>query len=83
MEYSAVIYGKDTCGPCAKTKTALAVNGIPFKYIDVIEHTEAMEYVKKYWSNQGRDVTVPLVVINGDVIGGFSDTINWLAETLY
>lgn len=83
MQYSAVVYGKDSCGPCNKTKTALAINGIPFKYLDVLEDPEAMQYVRDYWTSLGTDITVPLVVINGEIIGGHTETIKWLAETLY
>lgn len=79
----AKVYGKDSCPYCDKVKTALAINGVPFIYIDVKADEKAMAFVKQEWTKRNTDPTVPLVVINDKVIGGYHDTVKHLSEELY
>lgn len=83
MELVAKVYGKDSCSYCVKVKTALAINGVPFMYIDVTADELAMAFIKQEWTKRNTDPTVPLVVINDKVIGGYHDTVKYLSEELY
>ena len=71
MERTIIVYSTSWCQPCKLAKKLLYERGLDYQEIDIEE---------KGWSREdlfeitgGR--TVPQIVINDDIIGGYDDLI--------
>lgn len=73
-----VLYGKSGCPFCDKAKMLLESKELKYKYVDVTENEQSLNYVKEYWTKQGKRPTVPLIVIDGIEIGGYTELVNKL-----
>lgn len=79
MSSEITVYGKKIgCQYCEMAKNYLKSKGLEFKFIDVMEDDEALEYVKAYWEGVGKRPTVPLVVVDDFVVGGFTELKSFL-----
>lgn len=66
-----IVYGKESCSFCARTKQLLESKNLSYTYIDVlkdINYAELIELKTKFNMN-----TVPMIVINDELIGGYTD----------
>lgn len=67
------IYGKPDCPWCDRVKDLLSTEDV--RYVDLSEDTDALRYIK----SQGFK-TVPQVFWNGNLIGGYEATQQFLKE---
>lgn len=67
-----IIFGKDTCSFCIKSKTLLDKNNIEYKYILM---DEVSTYYQTNYLNKVPNTykTVPQIFIDNKFIGGYSD----------
>lgn len=66
-----IVYGKESCSFCARAKQLLESKNLSYTYIDVlkdINYAELIELKTKFNMN-----TVPMIVINDELIGGYTD----------
>jgi glutaredoxin len=67
------VYGRQGCKFCDLAKEYLDNVGLPYQYIDINENFEkALELKNKY----GMFKTVPQIVIDNELIGGYSELTN-------
>jgi glutaredoxin len=71
------IYGKDDCGYCTKAKQLLEESNIDFKYYTVGEDIDVGSLTARFSGVR----TIPVVVVNGNWIGGYDDLKVHLEET--
>jgi glutaredoxin len=71
------VYGKPDCGYCAKAKELLEERKVPFKYYTVGEDIDARSLVERFPGIR----TVPVVVSNGSLVGGFDDLKSYIEDT--
>lgn len=71
------IYGRDDCGYCDKAKNMLTQRNISFKYIKLKEDITIDEFREKFPDQR----TVPVVVVSGIKLGGYSELAQYLEET--
>ena len=64
------VYGRSNCAYCEKAKNLLTLKGLAFKYVDVLEKPENMEAMRE--ASPGAK-TVPQIVLDGKLIGGFTE----------
>lgn len=64
------IYSSFLCGYCARAKALLARKGVKYDEVDVIEHPDRREEMRR--RADGRN-TVPQIFIDGKHIGGSDD----------
>lgn len=83
MTSAALVYGKSGCSYCTKVKTLLASNSVPYSYVDIDHDEESKKKVVRYWVSKGESPTVPLVIIDGQYIGGYDETEAYLKTNLY
>lgn len=57
------MYGADWCGDCRRAKAYFAEHGVPYTYVDLIEHPEATDIVLE--RNSGAK-SIPVVVFADD-----------------
>lgn len=69
------IYTKDPCPYCVRAIQFLNDRGIAFTELDLTDKPSEIEKIK----NETGWRTVPIVIINGQVIGGYTD-LKQLAE---
>jgi len=65
------VYGKENCPYCVRAKEWLAERNLSYTYTDVLKNLSVAELIalkEKYNMN-----TVPIVVINDELIGGYSE----------
>lgn len=68
-----VVYGKETCPYCTKTKELLDSKNLSYKYIDVLKDITYAELVAlKTRLNKN---TVPMIIINDEMIGGYNELV--------
>lgn len=67
-----IIFGKDTCSFCIKSKTLLDKNNIEYKYILM---NEVSNYYQTNYLNKVPNTykTVPQIFIDKKFIGGYTD----------
>ena len=66
------IYGKPGCGFCEAAKGLCTQIGADYEYIDVTTSDELLERHKAR-QDQYQHYTVPLILADGEFIGGFSE----------
>lgn len=64
-----VIYSKDPCPYCVRAKSFFDENGIKYEEIDLTDKPGEIDRIK----NETGWRTVPIIMVNGTLIGGYSD----------
>jgi glutaredoxin 3 len=64
-----VMYSKKPCPFCDRARSFFAARELPFEEIDFTDRMDELAKVKEKWGWQ----TVPIIVINGKLIGGYTD----------
>lgn len=69
QKVKVVMYSKDPCPYCDRAKNFFKQKGIIFEEIDLTGNWDEINRIKKEtgW------MTVPIILINGKVIGGYTD----------
>lgn len=67
------VYGKQNCPYCVKAKTWLDERNLSYTYTDVLKDLSVAQLiaVKELYNMN----TVPIIVINDELIGGYTDLI--------
>lgn len=71
------IYGKNNCSFCDKAKKVLTERNISFKYYELATDISIDNFKEKFPEQK----TVPVVVVHGWKIGGYSELLEYLEET--
>lgn len=71
-----VLYSKDPCPYCVAAKKFMQNRGIEFQEIDLTGQQDEMDKMKEKTGWQ----TMPIILINDKLIGGFTDLKNLEAE---
>jgi len=71
------VYGKPDCGYCIKAKNILKEHEIPFKYYTVGQDIDVGSVLERFPGAR----TVPIIVVNGNWIGGYDDLKEHLEDT--
>lgn len=66
---SIIIYTKEDCPYCLKTKELLQRNGVNFREIDVIED----EFAWKEMVKKSGQLGVPVILVNDQIIIGYDE----------
>jgi glutaredoxin 3 len=64
-----VMYSKDPCPFCVNAKNFLKARDIPFQEIDLTGKQDEIDRIKAQTGWR----TVPIILINGKLVGGFTD----------
>ena len=67
------VYGKQNCPYCVKAKEWLEARNLQYSYTDVLKDISIVDLIsikERYSMN-----TVPIVVINDELIGGYTDLV--------
>lgn len=64
-----IMYSKVPCPYCVHAKRLLIEKEIEFEEIDLTDQPEEIQRLKQKWGW----ATVPIIVINDQLIGGFND----------
>jgi glutaredoxin 3 len=62
------IYSTKSCGYCVRAKSLLTANNLPFEEVYVDESAENFDEMKNVAPNM---MTVPVITLNGMLVGGF------------
>ena len=62
------IYSTKSCGYCVRAKSLLAANNLPFEEVYIDESAENFNEMKNVAPNMK---TVPVITLNGLLVGGF------------
>lgn len=74
-----LIYGKDGCSYCEKTKQLCKERGYDFEY-----RTLNVDYTREQLLEMfPLAKTVPQIVINGNKIGGYTELLTYIENTNY
>lgn len=73
MKNNILVYGKQDCVYCEKTKEYLDKLNEVYQYIDITYWTKEQ---KEELKNKYNVKTVPLIILNGTLIGGYQDLIH-------
>ena len=72
----AKVYGSSQCVWCDRVAKLLEDSGIEIEKIDV---SQGKEFIKEMQEAAGEKVnTVPQVIIDGEYVGGFTETERWI-----
>ena len=69
-----IMYTKPDCPYCVKARNLLNILNIPYSQVKVGENISSEEYKATIWP------TVPGVVIDGVVIGGYTELAQWAVD---
>ncbi|MEK6775229.1 MAG: glutaredoxin domain-containing protein [Bdellovibrionota bacterium] len=69
MPAEILIYTKDPCPYCVRAIRLLEEKGLAFKEVDLTDKPEEIDRLK----NETGWRTVPIILINGKLIGGYQD----------
>ncbi len=64
-----IMYKKNPCPYCDRAKSLFERKKIPFQEIDLTDRMDELHKIKEQWGWK----TVPIIVINGKLIGGYTD----------
>lgn len=64
-----VIYTKDPCPYCVRAINFMTDKGIPFEEIDLTDRQDEIDRIK----NETGWRTVPIIMVDGQLIGGYTD----------
>lgn len=71
------VYGRDGCSYCEKAVNLLEMKRTPFTYFKVGKDLTVEELLEKFPGTK----TVPIVVVHGMKIGGYSELAGYIEET--
>lgn len=71
------VYGREDCGYCTEAKRVLEEHQIPFTYYTVGEDVSVGSLTARFPGVR----TVPVVVVNGNWIGGYTELKEHIEET--
>lgn len=75
MKNNILVYGRQDCVYCDKTKEYLDKLNEAYQYIDITYWTkEQRESLKNKYNVK----TVPVIIINGTLIGGYNELVHQL-----
>lgn len=63
------IYSKDPCPYCVRAKNFLDEKGVSYDVIDLTDKPEEIDRIK----NETGWRTVPIILIDGKLVGGYTD----------
>lgn len=63
------MYKKNPCPFCDRAANLLNGRNLPYKTIDLTDRMDELQKIKQQWGWQ----TVPIIIINGKLIGGYTD----------
>lgn len=66
---NVIVYTSTYCGYCFAAKSLLSKKGIPYEEVNLSESPEMRQEIMEKW----RWRTVPLIIINDKLIGGFRE----------
>ncbi|MEZ0390683.1 MAG: glutaredoxin domain-containing protein, partial [Pseudobdellovibrionaceae bacterium] len=64
-----ILYSKNPCPYCVHAKRLLDEKGVKYDFIDLTDQPETLQKIK----NETGWRTVPIIMIDGQLIGGYSD----------
>ena len=68
------MYGKTECPYCVKAHNLLRIRELPYEYVSIDTSEALKEEVRHMWSTVGNSIpTVPLIIIDGKIIGGYAE----------
>ena len=70
------VYSKDGCPYCSKVKQVLDLSGLKYVEYKLGERFDR----KSFYGQFGKGSTFPQVVMNGDNLGGCTETVKYLQE---
>ena len=70
------VYSKDGCPYCSKVKQVLDLSGLKYVEYKLGERFDR----KSFYDEFGQGATFPLVVVDGNKLGGCTDTVKYLQE---
>ena len=71
------IYGRQGCSYCDMAKKILVDRNIPFAYYELSKDYTIEEFRTKFPEQR----TVPVVLVRGTKIGGYTELVQYLEET--
>ena len=71
-----IIYSKPSCGYCLQAKDLLTMEQLPFDYLTLGTHYSLQEFMELFPDAK----SFPMIVKDGEVIGGFSDLVEYLKQ---
>ena len=71
-----IVYSKPECSYCYKVKTVLELCGQEYELQNLDEHFTREEFYSKF----GSESTFPQVIVDGNHLGGCTDTIQYLKK---
>lgn len=71
------IYGREDCGYCELAKKVLIERRYSFKYYELKKDISIDEFRNKFPEQR----TVPVILVRGNKIGGYSELLEYLEET--
>ena len=73
-----VVYSKPGCGYCTKIVTLLDTKGIVYTKLTLNEDYTKEEFIEKFGKS-----TFPRITHNGELVGGFMETAQYLVNNGY
>ena len=70
------VYSKDGCPYCSKVKQGLDLSGLKYVEYKLGERFDR----KSFYDEFGQGATFPQVVVDGNKLGGCTDTVKYLQE---
>ena len=70
------VYSKDGCPYCSKVKQVLDLSGLKYVEYKLGERFDR----KSFYDEFGEGATFPQVVVDGNKLGGCTDTVKYLQE---
>ena len=76
MQKNFAVYTRTGCPYCDRVKQVLAGKGFNYREFKLGEHFDRESFYQQF----GNGSTFPQVVMNGDQLGGCSETVTYLRE---
>lgn len=70
----ALIYTKSNCQYCVKAKTLFGIRGIEYIETVIGEDIQREDFMSLFPEQK----SVPLIIIDGEKVGGYDDFVKWL-----
>lgn len=70
----ALIYTKSNCQYCVKAKTLFGIRGIEYTETVIGEDIQREDFMSLFPEQK----SVPLIIIDGEKVGGYDDFVKWL-----
>mmetsp|Transcript_3548 Transcript_3548/g.7314 ORF Transcript_3548/g.7314 Transcript_3548/m.7314 type:complete len:126 (-) Transcript_3548:683-1060(-) len=73
-EHEIIVFSKSYCPHCKKVKKLFEDNGIGYAVVELDQHRDGAN-IQQHLRNVTKQGTVPNVFVNGNHVGGASDTV--------